>query len=232
MLSPTNIFWCQECADEGIVQRVFNRFGAWLCPVHRDLCHITNEQPKRSADEIAPPVPTPETDAAPPEGDDTKLIMLAGAIKAWWMHQCDLCQRFYDKQTSCTHAGTQYLNHPVIRTHPMWDSPLHQQYLAYRRDLQAALIATNRYLTYAPHNAFKGRWMELRAQQVNDAAIAASDLMVVMSPANIPTDGTDAEVIKAAESDTSVLYVPCTTFSADGALSAIDEFFEIKGSLK
>lgn len=225
---------CLECYNDGKVQRVTQRLGAWHCPVHHDRGHVNWYRPDvaRSADEIAPSVPTPETDAAPPEGDDTKLIMLAGAIKAWWMHKCAVCGRYHDKPTECEHTGTWWHNTGGVGTVPMWDSKLHRQYLAYRRDLQAALIATNRYLTYAPHNAFKGRWMELRAQAVNDAAIAAADLMVVMSPRDIPTDGTDDEVIKAAEVGTSVLYIPCSVFSVDGALSAIDEFFEIKETIR
>src|SRR5437868_1441487 len=99
--------YCQECQDDGRVQIVRRRLGAWMCPIHRDLCHITttmrgacnvtigrasdavirNElrerttRDGRSAEEIAPPIPTPETDAAPPDGSGIKVIMLAGAIK-------------------------------------------------------------------------------------------------------------------------------------------------------
>ena len=30
--------YCLEC--EGTKQRVAYRFGAWICPQHRDLCHV------------------------------------------------------------------------------------------------------------------------------------------------------------------------------------------------
>lgn len=244
-MTTRHTVWCLECEADGNLQQVQRRLGAWVCPIHSDLCHITANpdlgrvnrndlradalSKGRSVDEIAPPVATPETDAAPPEGDDTKIVFLAGAIKAWWMHKCSWCERFYDKSTECVHTGTRWGDgkYRPIDTEPMWDTPLHQQYVRYRRDLQAILIASNRYLTYAPHNAYKGRWVE-KAQLGNDANIALADLMVVMSPPNIPTDGTDKEVITAAYDDTSVLYVPSDKFTAETALWTIDMFFEIK----
>lgn len=241
--TPT-IGWCIECADAGKVQIVRQRLGAWNCPTHRDLGHVRFTNPRgdrnelreratanaRSAEEIAPPIPTPETDAAPPDGSGIKVIMLAGAIKAWWLHSCPICDRFHDQPTMCKHTGTAAFEKlRAVPTVPMWDSPLHRNYLKFRNEFQAGLIATNRYLTYAPHNAIKGRWVE-RMQAVNDAAIANSDLMVVMSPRNIPTDGTDAEVIYAAEHDVPILYVPSDRFTPATAVAMVDEFFDIQES--
>jgi hypothetical protein len=248
------LMYCIECFEEkGRSQVVRHRLGAWHCPIHRDYCHVSPNMrgslnyivgrasdrnilreralsAGRSVEEIAPPVPTPETDAAPPEGDDTKMIMLAGAIKAWWMHRCPACHRYYDNPATCLHLGTPFYKKvapdPTI---PMWDSPEHQAYLEYRRDLQTALIATNRYLTYAPHNAMKGRWVE-SAQSVNDAAIEASDLMVIMSPENVPTEGTDSEVLTAAYVNTNTLFIPSNKYTAETALWTIDMFFEIQKS--
>lgn len=245
-MSAIDAAWCIECAEQGTFSRVFRKLGAWWCPIHRDLGHITASPNKvmldrnvlranamsghRSVEEIAPPVPTPQTDAAPPDGNVVKMVMLAGAIKAWWMHRCGLCGRFYDEpQARCCHTGTPYMDsrdeHP---TFPMWDSPLHREYLNFRNQFQAALIASQRYATYAPHNAIKGRWHE-RFQGINDGAIYACDLMVVMSPKAVPTEGTDKEVITAAEADKPVIYIPSDTFTPEMALGMVDEFFDIQG---
>ncbi len=192
----------------------------------RNLLRDASTNGRRTAEQIAPPVPTPETDAAPPDGSGVKIVMLAGAIKAWWLHRCPLCERFYDENTHCVHTGTKYGDAPACFTNPMWDSPLHQRYLTYRRDLQAALIASNRYLTYAPHMAMKGKWTE-KAQAINDMAIQMSDLMIVMSPKDIVTEGTDAEIIHAAMVETPVLWVPMDKHTPETALEDIDMFFEI-----
>ena len=50
-------------------------------------------------------------------------------------------------------------------------------------------------------------WDE-RAQAVNDAGIAACDVMLVLSPSGIPTEGTDEEVAYAERVGTPVMYVP------------------------
>lgn len=241
--------WCIECADNGITQPVKRRLGAWMCPIHRDIGHITGVNPsmnrnalkdsstegRRTAEQIAPPVPTPETDAAPPDGSGVKMIMLAGAIKAWWMYRCPVCGRMYERMGGCFHTGTKYATHyldwdhgkrPAMPLVPMWDSPLHQRYLAYRRDLLAALVASQRYATYAPHNAIKGRWTD-KFQTINDGAIMASDLMVVMSPKDIVTEGTDAEIIYAGDVGTPVLWVPMDKHTPETALADIDLYFEI-----
>lgn len=233
--------WCLECEKNGKVQRVQHKMGAWICPVHFDRAQVTHNPDRnvlrenatkgqRSAEEIAAPIPTPETDAAPPDGGNVKMIMLAGAIKAWWLHVCPLCNRFYDEPSQCVHTGTNfYPGAGPVSTFPMWDSSMHREYLKFRNEFQAGLIATQRYATYAPHNAIKGRWSD-KFQGINDAAIANSDLMVVMSPKNIPTEGTDAEVIFAADHDIPILYVPSNRFSAPTAVGMVDEFFDIQAS--
>jgi hypothetical protein len=76
----------------------------------------------------------------------------------------------------------------------------------WRNDVRALLIA-NGFLTYAPHEAFKGTWAD-RAQAINDAAIAASDVMLVLSPPGVITNGTDDEVDYAIKVGTRVEYAP------------------------
>lgn len=72
-----------------------------------------------------------------------------------------------------------------------WDTPEHWEYAEWRHEASAALVAAG-YLVYRPHEAFKGTWSE-RAQQVNDAAIEAADLMLILSSEDTPSEGTDAE---------------------------------------
>lgn len=95
----------------------------------------------------------------------------------------------------------------------LWDSPLHRKYVAHRNDVRKRLIEAG-YLTYAPHEAFKGTWVEA-AQAVNDAAIRACSVMLVLSPFKHPetgetiiTDGTDDEVRLAQKLRKPVYYHP------------------------
>lgn len=95
----------------------------------------------------------------------------------------------------------------------MWDSTEHRDYLRWRNEVRAVLIEEG-YLTYAPHEAFKGTWTE-RAQAVNDAGIAACDVMLVLSPEHIPTEGTDLEVDFAQRRGVRVVYAPPTMTTSE-----------------
>jgi len=88
----------------------------------------------------------------------------------------------------------------------LWGGPEHTEYVEHRNYIRRMLVQEG-YLTYAPHEAFKGTWDE-RAQAVNDAGIAACDVMLVLSPSGIPTEGTDEEVAYAERVGTPVMYVP------------------------
>lgn len=101
----------------------------------------------------------------------------------------------------------------------MWDSPLHKEYIAWRNEVRAVLI-DHGYLTYAPHEAFKGTWTE-RAQAINDAGIQMADLMLVLSPRDIPTLGTDDEVLIAERYGTPVLSTP-PSLGIRGLLSLLE----------
>jgi hypothetical protein len=101
--------------------------------------------------------------AAPPNGKDTKIIFLAGAVAHWW----------YDN----------------------WESPQHYEYMQWRHDVEVALVAHG-YLVYKHFDAFKGTWTD-RAQEINEFALQRSDLMVVMTGEDIPSEGTDAEIMLA-----------------------------------
>lgn len=148
-------------------------------------------------------VPSHETDAAPPERGCKGLVFLAGAIKYWWLTKCG----------NCGHVGAEglpaYSECPMCSANAMlelWGGPEHTEYVQWRNFVRKGLIKAG-YLTYAPHEAFKGTWDE-RAQSVNDAGIAASHMMLVLSPPGIPTDGTDSEVAYAERVGTPVIYAP------------------------
>lgn len=112
--------------------------------------------------------------AAPPVGDHTKIIILAGPVKYWWDEN--------------------------------WEMPEHWEYAKWRDEVSAALVEA-KYLVYRPHEAFKGTWNE-KAQAVNDAAIAVSDLMLNLSPPGVPSVGTDAECRYALTVGTPVMTAP------------------------
>lgn len=142
-------------------------------------------------------VPKWDTDAAPPEYQSKGLVILAGAIKYWWLYVCDTCSLTYMEEQVCTCGGT---------TSALWGGPEHTEYVKWRQTVNDLLIA-EKYLVYRPHEAFKGTWTE-DAQVVNDCVIRASKAMLVLSPPNIPTEGTDAEVEIAHSVGVPVIYGP------------------------
>jgi hypothetical protein len=91
-------------------------------------------------------------------------------------------------------------------TRNLWGGPEHTAYKQWRKDVNDLLIA-EKYLVYRPHEAFKGVWTE-EAQAVNDVGIYVSKVMLVLSPPNIPTEGTDAEVEIARGYGKPVIYAP------------------------
>ena len=73
-----------------------------------------------------------------------------------------------------------------------WDSPRHQQYTQWRDAVRIALVKAG-VAVYSPHRAIQGRWNE-KLQAINNAAIAASDYIVVLTPPGVPADGTAEEI--------------------------------------
>lgn len=146
--------------------------------------------------------PTFETDAAPPERGSQGLIVLAGAIKWWWLTTCYNCG-WRGEISTCPRCGTDSF------LKPHWNSLEHRKYVGWRNYVRGALIVAG-FLTYAPYEAFKGTWDD-RAQAVNDAAIAAARLMIVMSPPGVTTVGTDDETAYAARVGTPTLLLPPNT---------------------
>ncbi len=73
-----------------------------------------------------------------------------------------------------------------------WDSPRHQQYTQWRDAVRIALVKSG-VAVYSPHRAIQGSWNE-KLQDINNAAIVASDYIVVLTPPGVPADGTAAEI--------------------------------------
>lgn len=169
--------------------------------------------------------PTPTTDAAPPERGCEGIVFLAGAIKYWWLKKCLRCGAILPEHAE---AG-QWHQHQRFRgctcnssaVFELWGSPEHQEYVAYRNHVRKLLIDAG-YLTYAPHEAFKGTWDE-RAQAVNDAGIAAADLMLNLSPLYIPTEGTDDEVAYAGRVGTPAIHIPPGDLSDEALLFTVEQ---------
>lgn len=88
-----------------------------------------------------------------------------------------------------------------------WETPEHWHYDDWREALSAGLVAARGYLVYRPHHAQKGDWTE-RAQVVNDAALAASDIIIDMTPPGIPSEGTVSEIKQASSHGTIIVQAP------------------------
>lgn len=164
--------------------------------------------------------PSLATDAQPPQVHDAPLIFLAGAIKYWWLWECDVCGDLQEAETGLRGACNKVECDGVYAE--LWGTPYHDAYVEYRNNVRSALIEEG-YLTYAPHEAFKGTWSE-KAQAVNDAGIAMSDLMLVLSPPGIPTEGTDDEVAYARRVETPVMEAPPWT-AIPALMSTLKEMF-------
>ncbi|MGI8868064.1 MAG: hypothetical protein ACR2F6_04230 [Mycobacteriales bacterium] len=87
-----------------------------------------------------------------------------------------------------------------------WDTTLHQAYVRWRDAVRVVCVRAG-FLVYSPHRAWQGAWHE-DAQRVNDEAIRMSDVMIDLSPPDIPRAGTDAEATLAESVGTAVLSAP------------------------
>lgn len=147
-------------------------------------------------------IPSNDTDAAPPERGSQGLVFLAGAIKFWWLNWCEVCGHLEDMSEPvavCPKCGTQGMEE-------FWGGPAHKAYVDWRNEVRSALIEAN-FLTYSPHEAFKGTWTNA-AQAVNDAGISVASVMLVLSAPWVPSEGTDDEVAYAKRVGTPVIYAP------------------------
>ncbi|MEO7059666.1 MAG: hypothetical protein ABI083_08105 [Lapillicoccus sp.] len=88
----------------------------------------------------------------------------------------------------------------------MWDTDAHRLYLEWRDAVRVACVKAG-HLVYSPHRAWQGAWSE-KAQRVNDMAIEMADVVLDLTPAGTPADGTLAEVALARATGTPVVPAP------------------------
>lgn len=87
-----------------------------------------------------------------------------------------------------------------------WDSPRHKLYTEWRDAVRIALVHTG-CAVYSPHRAIQGSWNE-KLQEINDAAIRASNMIVVMTPPDVPADGTMQEMQVAQDAGVPIYLCP------------------------
>lgn len=86
-----------------------------------------------------------------------------------------------------------------------WMSPEHLRYDEWRTKVEEAMIAAG-FLVYKPYTAFKGTWSE-EAQRINNAVISIADVLLVLTPEGVPSEGTDEEIEHAELIGTKIGYV-------------------------
>lgn len=87
-----------------------------------------------------------------------------------------------------------------------WDSPRHQEYTHWRDAVRVALVKAG-CAVYSPHRAIQGRWNE-KLQEINNAAIRASDIIIVLTPPDTPADGTEQEIEYALQNGIGIMFAP------------------------
>lgn len=92
-------------------------------------------------------------------------------------------------------APVVFIAGPIKHWWTCWGSSQHRDYVEWRERVREALVEAG-YLTYAPWEAFKGTWNK-RAQTINDAALAAADVVLVLWVQGVRADGTEAETAYA-----------------------------------
>lgn len=105
-----------------------------------------------------------------------------------------------------------------------WDSPRHQVYVAWRDAVRVALVKAG-CAVYSPHRAIQGSWNE-KLQLINDAAIQAADLVVVLTPDGVPAEGTQGEMQVATRYNIP-MYM-CPPDGPDGLKRLIEAVTQIK----
>lgn len=103
-----------------------------------------------------------------------------------------------------------------------WMSPEHIRYDEWRTKVEEAMIAAG-FLVYKPYTAFKGTWNE-EAQRINNAVISIADVLLVLTPDGVPSEGTDEEIEHAEQVGTKIVYTPPPLATRDG--STLDKLTE------
>jgi hypothetical protein len=76
-----------------------------------------------------------------------------------------------------------------------WDTPAHKFYKKWRDEINRSLVEAG-HCVYRPHEAIKGAWDE-SMQEINNTALRVCDVVVYLTPKDVPAYGTAAEVEQA-----------------------------------
>jgi len=87
-----------------------------------------------------------------------------------------------------------------------WGSQRHIEYTKWRDAVRVSLVHVG-CAVYSPHRAIQGSWNE-KLQDINDTAIRSSNLIVVMTPPDVPADGTMTEMLVAQEAGVPIYFCP------------------------
>jgi hypothetical protein len=87
-----------------------------------------------------------------------------------------------------------------------WMSPEHVRYDEWRTKVVQTLVEMG-HLAYLPHRAWQGTWNE-SAQAINNVVIQVADVIIVLTPEGVPSEGTDEEIKEAHKRGTDVIYFP------------------------
>ena len=102
-----------------------------------------------------------------------------------------------------------------------WDSDRHKEYTAWRDEVRIALVKSG-CAVYSPHRAIQGRW-NIKLQEINDAAIRASNLVVAMTPDGVEANGTAGEILVAENANVCVFMCPPDTKNIEKLLEKVKE---------
>lgn len=87
-----------------------------------------------------------------------------------------------------------------------WNTPAHWHYALWRERVNTELVKSY-HLVYRPHEAFQGSWDE-RAQSINDFVLRTADVIFNLTPPGVPSDGTNGEVLYAANFGKTIIDLP------------------------
>ena len=85
-------------------------------------------------------------------------------------------------------------------------TPAYDLYNEWRNAVRVAMVREG-HLVYSPHRAWQGAWHE-SAQTVNNMAIIESEVVVVLTPPEVPSVGTDAEIEVARHNGVDIIFAP------------------------
>jgi hypothetical protein len=111
--------------------------------------------------------------------NESQSVFLCGPIEWWWDTE-DEPDRFNS-----------------------WES---REYRRHRDSVRDFFVARH-YLVYSPHAAFKGDWNE-KMQPVNDYVLSLCDIVVNLSPPDVPGEGTAHEWELAHKLDKIMVEIP------------------------